>query len=96
MDGISLTVRSGEIFGLLGPNGSGKTTIINMISGLSKPSSGEAKVLGYNIIHDTRVVYAALGSVPQETAVLKNSMPGQICLSIRRCMVCIGLSVIGR
>jgi ABC-2 type transport system ATP-binding protein len=68
VDGFSLTVRSGEIFGLLGPNGSGKTTIINMISGLSKPSSGEAKVLGHNIIHDARVVYAALGSVPQETA----------------------------
>jgi len=68
VDGFSLTVRSGEIFGLLGPNGSGKTTIINMISGLSKPTSGEAKVLGHNIIHDTRVVYAALGSVPQETA----------------------------
>src|SRR3989442_2617744 len=68
VDGLSLTVRSGEIFGLLGPNGSGKTTIINMISGLSKPTSGEAKVLGHNIIHDARVVYAALGSVPQETA----------------------------
>lgn len=68
VDGFSLTVRSGEIFGLLGPNGSGKTTIINMISGLSKPTSGEAKVLGHNIMHDTRVVYAALGSVPQETA----------------------------
>lgn len=68
VDGFSLTVRSREIFGLLGPNGSGKTTIINMISGLSKPSSGEAKVLGYNIVHDTRFVYAALGSVPQETA----------------------------
>jgi daunorubicin resistance ABC transporter ATP-binding subunit len=68
VDGLSLTVRSGEIFGLLGPNGSGKTTIINMISGLSKPTSGKATVLGHNIIHDTRVVYAALGSVPQETA----------------------------
>jgi ABC-2 type transport system ATP-binding protein len=68
VDELSLTVRSGEIFGLLGPNGSGKTTIINMISGLSKPTSGEATVLGHNIIRDTRVVYAALGSVPQETA----------------------------
>jgi ABC-2 type transport system ATP-binding protein len=68
VDGFSLTVRSGEIFGLLGPNGSGKTTIINMISGLSQPTSGEAKVLGRNIMHNTRVVYAALGSVPQETA----------------------------
>jgi ABC-2 type transport system ATP-binding protein len=68
VDNLSLTVMYGEIFGLLGPNGSGKTVTINMISGLSKPSSGEVKVLGYNIAHNTRAVHAVLGTVPQETA----------------------------
>lgn len=68
VDNLSFRVMYGEIFGLLGPNGSGKTTTINMISGLSKPSSGEVKVLGYNMADNSRAVYAVLGTVPQETA----------------------------
>jgi ABC-2 type transport system ATP-binding protein len=68
VDSLSLTVQQGEIFGLLGPNGSGKTTTINMISGLSQPSSGEVKVLGYDVHHNPRAVRQILGSVPQETA----------------------------
>jgi ABC-2 type transport system ATP-binding protein len=61
-------IKYGEIFGLLGPNGSGKTTTINIVSGLSKPTSRQVKVLGHDILKDTRMVYAALGVVPQETA----------------------------
>lgn len=68
IDHLSLSVRQGEIFGLLGPNGSGKTTTINMVSGLSVPSSGEVRVLGYNVRHQARRVRQFLGSVPQETA----------------------------
>ena len=68
VDHLSLSVQRGEIFGLLGPNGSGKTTTINMISGLSVPTSGEVRVLGYDVRRDTRQVRQILGSVPQETA----------------------------
>jgi ABC-2 type transport system ATP-binding protein len=68
VDNLSFRIKYGEIFGLLGPNGSGKTTTINMISGLSKPSSGEVKVLGFNMADNTRAVHAVLGTVPQETA----------------------------
>jgi daunorubicin resistance ABC transporter ATP-binding subunit len=68
IDDLSLTVKRGEIFGLLGPNGSGKTSTINIVSGLSKPTSGQVRVLGHDILRDTRAVYAALGVVPQETA----------------------------
>lgn len=68
VDDLSLTVQQGEIFGLLGPNGSGKTTTINMISGLSVPTSGEVDVMGYNVRHDTRQVHRLLGAVPQETS----------------------------
>lgn len=68
VDGLSLTVQQGEIFGLLGPNGSGKTTTINMISGLSKPTSGEVRVLGYDVRRDIRQIRRILGAVPQETA----------------------------
>jgi ABC-2 type transport system ATP-binding protein len=68
VDHLSLEVRQGEIFGLLGPNGSGKTTTINMISGLSTPTSGEVRVFGYDVRHNARQVRQILGSVPQETA----------------------------
>ena len=68
IDHLTLTVKQGEIFGLLGPNGSGKTTTINMISGLSKPTSGEVRVLGYDVSRETRQIRRLLGSVPQETA----------------------------
>ena len=68
VDHLSLQVRQGEIFGLLGPNGSGKTTTINMISGLSVPTSGEVRVMGYDVRHQARRVRQILGSVPQETA----------------------------
>lgn len=68
VDNLSLSVKQGEIFGLLGPNGSGKTTTINMISGLSIPTSGVVKVMGYDVRHDARKVRQILGSVPQETA----------------------------
>ncbi len=68
VDHLSLTVQQGEIFGLLGPNGSGKTTTINMISGLSVPTSGEVRVMGYDVRHQARQVRRILGSIPQETA----------------------------
>src|SRR5947209_14526618 len=68
VDHLSLTVQQGEIFGLLGPNGSGKTTTINMISGLSVPTSGEVRVLGLDVRRQARQVRQILGSVPQETA----------------------------
>src|SRR5450759_4174104 len=68
VDHLSLTVKQGEIFGLLGPNGSGKTTTINMISGLSVPTSGEVRVFGYDVRHDARRIRQVLGAVPQETA----------------------------
>ena len=68
LDNLSLAVKYGEIFGLLGPNGSGKTTTINIVSGLSKPTYGQVKVLGYDITQNTHTVHAVLGAVPQETA----------------------------
>src|SRR5215472_4017117 len=68
VDHLTLSVKPGEIFGLLGPNGSGKTTTINMLSGLSVPTSGEVRVMGYEVRHHTRQVRQILGAVPQETA----------------------------
>ena len=73
LDNLSLAVKYGEIFGLLGPNGSGKTTTINIVSGLSKPTSGQVKVLGYDITENAHAVHAVLGAVPQETALRARS-----------------------
>ncbi len=68
VDDLSLRVERGEIFGLLGPNGSGKTTTINMISGLSRPTSGGVRVLGIDMLADPRRIRRSLGTVPQENA----------------------------
>jgi ABC-2 type transport system ATP-binding protein len=68
LDALTFTVPRGEIFGLVGPNGSGKTTTINIVSGLSKPTAGQALVLGFDITRDPRAVRAVLGAVAQETA----------------------------
>ena len=68
VDHLTLAIRRGEIFGLLGPNGSGKTTVVNIISGLVLPTSGTVRVMGYDIRHQARQIRALLGVVPQETA----------------------------
>src|SRR5436853_3925776 len=68
VDHLTLSIQRGEIFGLLGPNGSGKTTTIDMLSGLSLPTSGKVRVMGYDVRRDARAVRQLLGAVPQETA----------------------------
>lgn len=68
VDHLTLSVKQGEIFGLLGPNGSGKATTINLISGLSTPTSGEAQVMGHDMPRHARRIRQMLGAVPQETA----------------------------
>ncbi|HVE43700.1 MAG TPA: ABC transporter ATP-binding protein [Gammaproteobacteria bacterium] len=62
---ISLQVKRGEIFGFLGPNGSGKTTTIRMLCGLLTPDSGEGTCLGYNIFREPRKIKRLIGYVPQ-------------------------------
>ncbi len=66
VDSISFTVKKGEIFGLLGPNGAGKTTTIKMLVTLLKPSSGEAKVAGYDAVKQPNMVRKNIGIVFQE------------------------------
>ena len=66
VDNVSFEIEEGEIFGLLGPNGAGKTTTINMLTTLLKPTSGDAKVCGFNILKQANEVRRNVGVVPQE------------------------------
>ncbi|HET7842240.1 MAG TPA: ATP-binding cassette domain-containing protein [Candidatus Acidoferrales bacterium] len=65
VDGISFSVSEGEIFGLLGPNGAGKSTLIRMLTTLLPPTSGAARVAGFDIVHSADEVRRVIGVIPQ-------------------------------
>ena len=69
LEDLSLQINNGELFGLLGPNGAGKTTTINILCGLTKPTSGTAKVDRFDVQKETWKVRELIGVCPQETAV---------------------------
>ena len=69
VDGISFTVKKGEILGFLGPNGAGKTTTLNMLSTLLRPTSGTATVNGHDILAEPDAVRRSIGYVFQDTTV---------------------------
>lgn len=69
VDNLSLTVKNGELFALLGVNGAGKTTTIKMLSGLTKATSGDALLHGNSIVKDIASVKSLIAVSPQETAV---------------------------
>jgi len=72
VDRLNLSIEQGELFGLLGVNGAGKTTAIKLLSCLTKPTSGDAFIEGNSILRDTVTVKRIIGVSPQETAVAPN------------------------
>ncbi len=61
VDGLSLTVPRGTVYGFLGPNGAGKTSTIKTLMGFRKPDGGSAKVLGYDVVAESLEVRARVG-----------------------------------
>lgn len=69
VDGISFTVKKGEILGFLGPNGAGKSTIIHILSTLLSADSGEISILGHDLKQDVKSIKFGIGIVPQDLAI---------------------------
>ena len=66
VDGLTLSIKKGEIYALIGANGSGKTTTVNMLTGSLAPTSGRITVLGVEMPRDRHLVSARIGVAPQE------------------------------
>jgi ABC-2 type transport system ATP-binding protein len=69
LDGLSLHVNAGEVFGLLGPNGAGKTTLLRILTTLTRPTSGHVQVLGYDLIDHGLEIRRKICVVLQENSV---------------------------
>lgn len=72
VDSLNLRVNAGEVYGLLGPNGSGKTTTILMLLGLTEPSSGRARILGFDPVREPLKVKAQVGYMPDQVGFYNN------------------------
>ena len=69
VDNLSLSVEEGELYSLLGVNGAGKSTTVNMLCGLTNPTSGDAFLLGFDIKKDRNALSKLINVSPQETAI---------------------------
>ena len=72
VDHVSFRIRKGEIFGILGPNGSGKTTTIRMLCGLLAPDEGTATVAGFDVARETERVKSSIGYMSQAFGLYKD------------------------
>ena len=79
LKGVSLSIKKSELFTLLGPNGAGKTTFLRIISTQLLPTSGEAYVLGFDVLDEAEKVREHIAVVPQDVATYGNFTPWEYC-----------------
>jgi len=78
IDGVTLSVKQGEIYGFIGPNGAGKSTTIKVLLNLIFPNAGEAKIFGLDCVTDTTKIKEDLGYVPSEVRYYDDVKVGEI------------------
>jgi ABC-2 type transport system ATP-binding protein len=78
LDGLDLTVRTGEVHGFLGPNGAGKTTTIRILLGLMRAEAGTARLLGGDPWHDATALHRRLAYVPGDVTLWPNLSGGEV------------------
>lgn len=81
VDGVSLEVAKGEIFGLIGPNGAGKTTILRIMATLLLPTSGSVNILGYDVIRESDKIRTLISYLAEDAGTYRN-LSGREYLSI--------------
>src|SRR5271167_2043210 len=69
LDGVTFSVREGEVLGLLGPNGAGKSTTVRVLVTLTRPDEGHALIAGHDAVRHPGRVRRAIGYVPQDSGV---------------------------
>jgi len=72
LNGVTFNIREGEVFGLIGPNGSGKTTTLRILGTLIKPTDGSALIFGTDVVKEPDAVRRMIGYLPEEAGVYNN------------------------
>jgi ABC-2 type transport system ATP-binding protein len=77
LEGLTLDIRAGEVFGLLGPNGSGKTTFMRLLAGYLLPSDGRLQAAGYDVVRNSLEVRRRIGYVPESAPLYRQMRVGE-------------------
>ena len=77
VNGVSLTVRAGELYALLGPNGAGKTTTLRCVAGLTRPDAGDVRIFGHSVVTAPRAAKQQLAYLPDDPLLYGKLRPGE-------------------